>query len=139
MEPKGYFMHRRPKNDDGKPEPRGGVTAYVVFIYNDKTKETRVEYSLARCSFLDNFARATGRRIAVGRFAAGKAQGFTLSAMELADAKKSAYEELASACDRELVAAQNHYRFIQIAEKKVKEATRYLRIVTRHRTGAISE
>lgn len=135
---KTYFMHRRPLTEDGHPGPRGGVTAYIVLKYNEETRESFVLYSLARCSFLDNFARVVGRRIATGRFTAGRAQGFHLTAMPLDEAKKRIYETVAEVCDRELTAAANQFKFVKVAEQQVKEAQRVLRELVRHQRGRIA-
>ena len=127
--PKVYFMHRRPLEEDKSKALRGGVTAFFAFYYNEKTRESEVQYAVARCSFLDNFSRPRSREIATGKFAKGKKRRFTLEPMTLKEARWEAHSRVKAECDRQLDEERRWYESLCQARLEVQEAFKVLRFV----------
>ncbi|MFW6121023.1 MAG: hypothetical protein ACOC80_09030 [Petrotogales bacterium] len=60
-EQRSTYVHVRPKDDDGNPKPRGGITVYYRPFNN------KAILAVAVCSKKDNFCKERGRLIAKGR------------------------------------------------------------------------
>ena len=78
METKLNYRHIRSINTNG-PKPTGGATVAYTRIRNSEDQVVGLKISVAACTGSDRYCRAVGRRIATGRYNAGKVCLITVS------------------------------------------------------------